>query len=161
MSGLTLRQTGTTLSHSRYRSPLRIPVRDARLQAAMRCAQLLHRGYALLSTSIPHNLGQQRPPDSTQRPPQPDPCSRNLDRAINKLYKPLKQPALLNIAREETKSRCGGRASGDVIAKSTKARKPEILPSKEFNDILRLTFHAVESVSVVGVTKQATTYRYE
>jgi len=62
---------------------------------------------------------------------------------------------------EETKSMCGGRASGDVIAKSTKARTPEIHSSKGVNDRLKLIFHAVESLSVVGVVKQTMTYRYE
>ena len=66
------------------------------------------------------------------------------------MYRALKQRALLIIALEETKSRCGVRSSGDVIAKSTKARTPEILPSKELNDTMKLILHAVDSLSVVG-----------
>ena len=50
--------------------------------------------------------------------------------------------------------------SGDVIAKSTKARTPKIQSSKEVNDRLKLIFHAVESFSGVSVVKQAMTYRY-
>lgn len=50
--------------------------------------------------------------------------------------------------------------SGDVIAKSTKARTPEIHPSKEVNDRLRLIFHAVETLSMGGMVKGAMTYRY-
>ena len=62
---------------------------------------------------------------------------------------------------EETKSRRGRRVSGDVFAKSTNARTPEIHSSKELNDRLKLIFHAVESLSVVGVVKEAMAYRYE
>ena len=38
--------------------------------------------------------------------------------------------------------------SGDVIAKSTKARTAEIHSSKEVNDRFKLIFHAVDSLSV-------------
>jgi hypothetical protein len=62
---------------------------------------------------------------------------------------------------EETKSRRGGRVSGDVFAKSTKARTPEMHSSKDVNDRLKLIFHAAESLSGVSVVKQAMTYRYE
>ena len=61
---------------------------------------------------------------------------------------------------EETKSKRGGLMSGVVIAKSTKARTPEIYPSKEVNDRLRLIFHAVETLSRGGTVKEAMTYRY-
>jgi len=61
---------------------------------------------------------------------------------------------------EETKSKCGGLISGDVIAKSIKARTPEIHPPKEVNDRLKLIFHAVESLSMDGTVKEAMTYRY-
>jgi len=50
---------------------------------------------------------------------------------------------------------------GDVIAKSIKARTPEIHPSKEVNDRLRLIFHAVESLSIGGTVNEAMSYRYE
>ena len=50
--------------------------------------------------------------------------------------------------------------SGDVIAKLTKARTPEIHPSKEVNDRLRLIFHAVETLSMGGMVKGAMMYRY-
>ena len=62
---------------------------------------------------------------------------------------------------EETKSKCGGVMRGDVIAKSIKARTPEIHPSKEVNDRLRLIFHAVESLRIGGTVKEAMPYRYE
>ena len=62
---------------------------------------------------------------------------------------------------EDTKSRCGGRMSGDVIAKSTKARTPEIPSSKDDNDRLRLILHARELLSVTGMVKRASTYHYE
>jgi hypothetical protein len=51
--------------------------------------------------------------------------------------------------------------SGDVIAKSTKARTPEMPSSKDDNDRLRLIFHAAELVSAAGMAKRASTYRYE
>ena len=62
---------------------------------------------------------------------------------------------------EETNSRCGGRMSGDVRAKSTKARTPEIPSSKDDNDRLRLILHATGLLSVAGMMKRASTYRYE
>jgi hypothetical protein len=49
----------------------------------------------------------------------------------------------MNTEIEETKTKCGGRASGDVIAKSTKARTPRILSSKDANERLRLIFQAM------------------
>ena len=49
----------------------------------------------------------------------------------------------MNTEIEETKTKCGGRASGDVIAKSTKARTPRILSSKDAKDRLRLIFQAM------------------
>ena len=67
----------------------------------------------------------------------------------------------MNTEMEETKSRRGGRDSGDVMAKSTNARTPEIPSSKDVKDRLRLIFHAVEVFSVVNVMKQALPYRYE
>jgi hypothetical protein len=67
----------------------------------------------------------------------------------------------MNTEMEETKSRCGGRVSGDVIAKSTKARTPEIPSSKDVKDRLRLIFHAVEVLSVVTMIKQELSYHYE
>ena len=51
--------------------------------------------------------------------------------------------------------------SGDVIAKSTNARTPEIHSLKVVNDRLKSIFQAMESLSVVGVVKEAVTYRYE
>jgi hypothetical protein len=67
----------------------------------------------------------------------------------------------MNTEMEETKSRCGGRVSGDVIAKSTKARTPEIPSSKDVKDRLRLIFHAMEVLSVVSMIKQELSYHYE
>jgi hypothetical protein len=67
----------------------------------------------------------------------------------------------MNTEMEETKSRVGGRMSGDVIAKSTKARTPEIPSSKDDNDRLRLIFHAAELLSTAGLGKRVSTYRYE
>jgi hypothetical protein len=67
----------------------------------------------------------------------------------------------LNTAMEETNSRRGGRVNGDVFATSTNARTAEIHSSKEVNDRLKLIFHAVGSLSGVGVVKQAIAYRYE
>ena len=61
---------------------------------------------------------------------------------------------------EETKSKCGGLMSGDVIAKSIKARTPEIHPPKEVNDRLRLIFHAVGSLRMGGMVKEEMTNRY-
>ena len=49
----------------------------------------------------------------------------------------------MNTEMEETKTKFGGRASGDVIAKSTKARTPRILSSKDAKDRLRLIFQAM------------------
>ena len=128
----------------------------------MAYALLPRRGYAPLPTLIPSSLGRQGPPDSATRPLQLGLCCfRNLDWVINGQHKALKWRVLLIIAMEETKSRCGICASGDVIAKSTKARTPEMLPSKEATGRLRLTFHAAESLSVIGVGKEVMTYRYE
>ena len=161
MSGLTLQDTGTTRSHSRSHFLLRILDQDARLQAAIGCAPQPHRGYALLPTLLPSSHGQRGPPGSTPLPLQLNLYFRNLDRVINKQDKPLTQHSLLNIAREETKSRCGGRVSGDVIEKSTNARTPEVHPPKEATGAFIFIFHAVKLLSVVGVVKQAMAYRYE
>src|SRR5487761_996897 len=161
MSGLTLQAMGTTLSRSRCHSLLHKPGQDVRRQVAMRCAPQLHRGYAPLPTSIRSSRCQQGSPDSTALPPQLSPCCRNLDGIINRKYKSTKQHALMNTEMEETKSRCGGRASGDVIAKSTKARTPEILSSKDDKDRLRLIFHAAKVLSVICMMKEVLSYRYE
>jgi len=67
----------------------------------------------------------------------------------------------MNTEMEETKIRCGGRVSGDVIAKSTKARTPEIPSSKDDKDKLRLIFHAIEVLSMMRMIKQALSYHYE
>ena len=67
----------------------------------------------------------------------------------------------MNTDIEETKVRCGGRVSGDVIAKSTKARTPEIPSSKDDKDRLRLIFHATEVLSMMCMIKQVRSYRYE
>ena len=56
----------------------------------------------------------------------------------------------MNTEIEETKSRCGGRARGDVIAKSTRLRTPEIQSSKDAKERLRLIFHAVVVLSTVS-----------
>ena len=127
----------------------------------MTCAPRPHPGFARLSTSIPNSHSRWGPQDSIARPRQLDPCSRNLDCVINKKHASLGQRALLNTAIEETKSRCGGRMSGDVIAKSTNARTPEIHSLKVVNDRLKSIFQAMESLSVVGVVKEGVTYRYE
>lgn len=50
--------------------------------------------------------------------------------------------------------------SGDVIAKSTSTRTPEIQSLKVVNDRLKLIFQAIESLSTVGIVKEAETYRY-
>ena len=55
----------------------------------------------------------------------------------------------MNTEIEETKSRCGGRDWGDVIAKSTRARTPEMLSSKDAKDKLRLIFQAIGMLSMV------------
>ena len=59
----------------------------------------------------------------------------------------------MNTEMEETNIRCGGRVSGDVIAKSTKARTPKIPSSKDDKDKLRLIFHAIEVLSMVRMIK--------
>lgn len=56
----------------------------------------------------------------------------------------------MNTEIEETKSRCGGRARGDVIAKSTRARTPEMPSSNDARDRLRLIFQAVGVLSTVS-----------
>ena len=56
----------------------------------------------------------------------------------------------MNTEIEETKSGCGGRAWGDVIAKSTRARTPEMLSSKDAKDKLRLIFQAISLFSTVS-----------
>jgi hypothetical protein len=57
----------------------------------------------------------------------------------------------MNTEMEETKAKCGGRASGDVIAKSTKVRTPRMLSSKDDRDKLRLIFQAMMNlVRLVG-----------
>jgi hypothetical protein len=53
----------------------------------------------------------------------------------------------MNTEIEETKSRCGGRARGDVIAKSTRARTPDMPSSKDAKDKLRLIFQAIGVLS--------------
>ncbi len=55
----------------------------------------------------------------------------------------------MNTEIEETNSRCGGRARGDVIAKSTRARTPEIPSSKDARDRLRLIFQAINVFSTI------------
>ena len=127
----------------------------------MTCAPRPHPGFARLPTSIPNSHSRWGPQDSIAHPPQLVPCSRNLDWEINKEYGSLRQHALLNTAMEETKSRCGGRLSGDEIAKSTSARTPEIQSSKVVIDILKSIFQAMDSLSAVGVVKEPATYRYE
>ena len=63
---------------------------------------------------------------------------------INKRHGRLNDKhVLMNTEMEETKTRRGGRASGDVIAKSTRARTPRILSSKDAKDKLRLIFQAI------------------
>ena len=56
----------------------------------------------------------------------------------------------MNTETEETKSRCGGRARGDVIAKSTRARTPDMPSSKDAKDKLRLIFQAIGVLSPVS-----------
>ena len=69
----------------------------------------------------------------------------------------------MNTEIEETKTKCGGRASGDVIAKSTKVRTPRILSSKDDKDRLRLIFQAMihDKLSTAGAEIPAFSYRYE
>lgn len=56
----------------------------------------------------------------------------------------------MNTEIEDTKSRCGGRARGDVIAKSTRARTPQMPSSKDAKDKLRLIFQAINVLSTVS-----------
>jgi hypothetical protein len=59
--------------------------------------------------------------------------------------------ALMNTEMEETKSRCGIRMSGDVIAKSTRARTPDIPSSNDVKDRLRLIFQAINVLSMASL----------
>jgi hypothetical protein len=81
---------------------------------------------------------------------------------ISKKHRHLNEHLLMNTEIEETKTKCGGRASGDVIAKSTKVRTPRILSSKDDKDRLRLIFQAMihDELSTAGAEIRALSYRY-
>ncbi len=86
-----------------------------------------------------------------------EPLFSKSGNVINKSHGRLNDKhVLMNTEMEETKARCGGRASGDVIAKLTKARTPLILSSKDAKDRLRLIFQAIMKSVKAGLKNTGT-----